>query len=164
MWCQVVPSEPGWQSIDEEGIRRWRRNLPKGHIRESNSAHTVGYDQVDADGNNVTIDVPSDEIEELDKTNPVTHIAQAAIPREVAEQIYGEIWAWATKNPQAYELMAQIVKHNNPEWSHLSHDELKSKLKEHAQAAARAATEQVYEDNWALPADLDMWQGKPVKM
>lgn len=139
-----------WTPITEDEVKEWRRDLPKGHMREFNTAHTtLPQDDVDVDGDEVTVSTPK-----------VQQIAQAAPPREVAEEIFGQVWKWATKNPDAFKLMAQIVRNSYPaEYSHMSQDELEAKIKEHAEAAARKATEQVYE-KYDRGNNLDMWQGK----
>ena len=140
-----------WEPISEDDVKDWRKHLDKGVIRESNTARTVGYEEVEADGDSVTI------------TKAPTHIAQAAVPREVAQEIFGMMWEWGRKSPDAFALMVQIMRNSNPEaFGHLSDDELRTKIEQHAKDAARQATEDVYAGQWDKGNDLDMWQGKPL--
>ena len=140
-----------WEPISEDDVKDWRKHLDKGTIRESNTARTVGYEEVEADGDSVTI------------TKAPTHIAQAAVPREVAQEIFGMMWEWGRKSPDAFALMVQIMRNSNPEaFGHLSDDELRTKIEQHAKDAARQATEDVYAGQWDKGNDLDMWQGKPL--
>ena len=133
-------------------MREWRKHLPKGHIRETNVAHTSGYEEIEAEGDQVTLETP-----------PVTNIRQAAPPREVADDIFGMVWNFARGSRERYPFVAQIIRHNYPEaFGHLSDDELKDKIKEHAEAAARSATEEVYRQKWDRGNDLDMWEGKEL--
>ena len=144
-----------WTPIKEREIKEWRKHLPKGHVREVNTAYTTGLEQVGADGDTATMETPRGGTVPLARTAP---------PREVAEEIFGLMWMWARENPANYAIMAQMVRHNNPNaFGHLSDDELRSKLEEHAKAAGRKATEEVYKDkNWDRGNDLDMARGKPV--
>ncbi len=140
-----------WQPIGEDEIKDWRKRLPEGHVREDRVGTHASYDTVEAEGDQVTL-----------TQNPVS-MAGAAIPREVAEDIFGQIYNWATSNRQAYQLMVKIMRQNNPaEFGHLSDDELEAKIKQHAQDAARKAVEDTYRGQWDKGNDLDMWQGKPV--
>jgi hypothetical protein len=133
-------------------IAEHRRTLPKGHVREQNTAHTVGLDPVEADGDSVTVSTPA-----------VQQIAQAMPPREVAQDIYGMIWNWAKGDRKNFALMAQIVRNSYPDaYGHLSDDELASKIEQHARDAARAATEEVYSDRWDRGNNVDMWLGRPA--
>ncbi len=141
-----------WTPISEDEISEWRKDLPEGAIRETNTAHTAGLDETESDGATATIHTP-----------PVTHIAQAAIPREVAEDIYGMMWKWGSSNRENFALMAQIVRNSNPDaFGHLSDDELATKIEQHAKDAAIKATQDAYEGQWDQGNDLDMWQGKPI--
>ena len=141
---------PNWESISEDEVRDWRKTLNKGVIRESNTARTVGYDEIESDGDTATITTP-------------THIAQAAVPREVANEIFGMMWEWGTKSPDAYKLMVQIMRNSNRDiYGHLTDEELGAKIKQHAIDASRKATEDVYGGQWDKGNDLDQWQGKPV--
>ena len=135
-------------------IKEWHKDLPEGHVRETNTA-VHNYPTTDAEGDTATLESSSGGAVPLARTAP---------PREVAEGIYGLMWVWARENPANYAIMAQMVRHNNPEaFGHLSDDELKTKLEEHAKAAGRKATEQVFKDNkWDRGNDLDMARGKPV--
>ncbi len=141
-----------WRSMSEAEIKEGRKRLPKGHTREQNTAHTVGYDYIESDG---------DEVAMSTITKP-THMSQAAIPREVAEDIYGQMWGWAQGSKDNFAVMAQMIRTNEPDaYAHLSDDELATKLKDHAQTAARAAVEGVYKKNdLDVGNDLDMWSGK----
>ncbi len=141
-----------WKPINEDEVKDWRKHLAKGTIRESNTAHTVGYEEIDSDdGDTVSVN-----------TTP-THIAQAAVPREVANDVFGMMWEWGKSSPDAYALMVQIMRNSNhAAFGHLSDDELRSLIEQHAKDAARRATEDVYGKKWDQGNDLDMWQGKPV--
>jgi len=137
-------------------LAKWRKDLPKGAIREANTARTVGLDTVEADGDTVTFDPSSKEKRFL----PLTELAA---PREVADQIFGMMWMWAKSSRENFQLMAKMIRHNEPDaYGHLSDDELATKLEDHARAASRKATENAYRDEWDRGNDLDMWQGKPV--
>ncbi len=146
---------PNWESISEDEVKDWRKHLDKGAIRETNTAHTVGYEEVESeDGESVSIDTPN--------TTP-THIAQAAVPREVANDIFGMMWEWGKSSPDAYALMVQIMRNSDhAAFGHLSDDELRTKIEQHARDASRKATKMVYDGQWDKGNDLDMWQGKPV--
>jgi hypothetical protein len=121
-------------------------------MRETNTAHTVGYDNVESDGDSVSL------------TPMPQTTAQAAPPREVAEEIYGMVWKWASGSRENFQLMAQIIRKSHPDaYGHLSDDELATKIEQHAKDASRKATEDVYDENWETGNNLDMWQGKPVK-
>ena len=137
--------------MSEDEIVERRKHLDKGYTREQNTAHTVGYDNVEADGNDVKIVMP-------------THMAQAAIPRDVADDIFGQMWSWASGSRENFALMAQMIRKQEPDaYGHLSDDELATKLEGHAKAAARKAVESVYKkdsNQWDQGNDLDMWQGK----
>ncbi len=137
--------------MTEAEIVEGRKHLDKGHTREQNTAHTVGYDNIEADGNDVKIVMP-------------THMSQAAIPRDVAEEIFGQMWGWASGSKENFALMAQMIRKQEPDaYGHLSDDELATKLQDHAKAAARKAVEEVYKkdsNKWDQGNDLDMWEGK----
>ncbi len=145
-------ASPKWESISQDEVKAWRkRPLEKGAIREWNTAHTVGYEEAESDdGESATID-----------TTP-THIAQTAVPREVANEVFGMMWEWGRKSPDAFSLMVQIMRSSDTAaFGHLSDDELRTLIERHARDAARKATEEVYK-KWDKGNDLDMWQGKPV--
>ena len=145
-----------WTPINQDELKKWRRDLPKGSVRETNTAYYTGLEPAESDGDTAFLESSSS-----DGTVP---LAQTAPPREVAEDIFGLMWLWAQQNPQNYALMAQMVRHNNPAaFGHLSDDELKTKLEQHAKDAGRKATEDVYKErSWDRGNDLDMMQGKPV--
>ena len=148
----MASDNPAWEPIEGDELAKWRRDLPKGAIRETNTAHTVGLDVAQSDGDTAAIDRPA-----------VTPLTQIAVPREVAEEIFGMMWGWASRSRENFNLMAQMIRHNEPDaYGHLSDDELATKLEQHAKDAARAATEKAYADEWDRGNDLDMWQGKPV--
>ena len=153
---------PAWEPIEGDELAKWRKDLPKGAIRESNTAKTVGLDTVEADGDTVAFD-PST------KENRFLPLTELATPRDVAEDIFGLMWVWAKASRENFQLMAQMIRHNEPAaYGHLSDDELATKLEGHARAASRKATEEAYRDEWDRGAsvggggDLDMWKGKPV--
>ena len=147
---------PAWEPIEGDELAKWRKDLPKGAIRESNTARTVGLDTVEADGDTVAFDPSTKEKRFL----PLTELAT---PRDVAEDIFGLMWVWAKASRENFQLMAQMIRHNEPAaYGHLSDDELATKLEGHARAASRKATEEAYRDEWDRGNDLDMWQGKPV--
>ena len=129
--------------MSQEEVHKWRKNLPKGTVREYNTARHVGedWDEADADGDTVSIEAPPARFFGPGNTAP---------PREVAEEIYGMVWNWARGSRERFALMAQIVRHNNPgAFGHLSDEDLASKLEQHAKDAARKATETVYmESKW----------------
>ena len=143
-----------WEPISEDDVKEWRKHLPKGAIRETNTARTVGYEEVESeDGDSAVM------------TKGPTHIAQAAVPREVAREVFGMMWEWGRKSPEAYALMVQIMRNSDHEaFGHLSDDELRTKIEQHAKDAARKATEDVYDGQWDQGNDLDMWQNKPLKV
>ena len=143
-----------WTPLKGDELKEWRKDLPKGHVRESNTARH-NYPTADSDGDVASLESPSDGTVPLARTAP---------PREVAEDIFGLMWLWAQQNPQNYALMAQMVRHNNPDsFGHLSDDELRTKLEDHAKEAGRKATEQVYKERtWDRGNDIDMMLGKPV--
>ena len=148
---------PAWESIEGDELAKWRRDLPKGAVRETNTARTVGLDPVAADGDTVTFD----DAASSERYLPLTEIAT---PREVADQVFGMMWMWAKESRENFALMAQMIRHNEPDsYAHLSDDELATKLEEHAKSAARKATEEAYKGEWDRGNDLDMWRGKPVK-
>lgn len=135
---------------DEIAERRRHPAPPKDVIREQNTAHTVGYEPVESDGDQVTI-----------KTQPVNTIQEAAPAREVAEDIYGMMWNWAQGSRENFAVMAKIVKASNPaSFGHLTDTELAVKIEQHARDAARKATEKLYRDKWDRGNNLDQWQGK----
>ena len=80
-------------------ISERRKHLEKGHTREQNTAHTVGFDSIEADGDEVTMDTI---------TKP-THISQAAIPREVAEEIFGDMWRWAQGSKENFAILQELA-------------------------------------------------------
>lgn len=145
-----------WTPLKEDEIKEWRRDLPKGHVRESNTAHHL-YPTTDAEGDRAVVEAPA-------SSGGKVPLARTAPPREVADEVFGLMWLWAKKNPENYALMAQIVRHNNPDaFGHLSDDELRTKLEEYAKSAGRRAAEAVYKENdWDRGNDLDMARGKPV--
>lgn len=144
-----------WTPLGEKEIKEWRKDLPKGHVRESNTAHHL-YPTTEAEGDTAAVETPS--------SGGAVPLARTAPPREVAEEIFGLMWMWARENPANYAIMAQMVRHNNPDaFGHLSDDELRTKLEQHAKDAGRKATEEVYKDNqWDRGNDIDMMLGKPV--
>jgi len=150
----VASANSPWKPITSDEIAEHRRTLPKGHTREQNTAHTVGYEPVESDGDTAVIT----------PTPMPQSMAQAAVPREVANDIFGMIFEWAKGSRETYQLIMKIMRQNDPEaFGHLSDDELATKIEEHARAASRKATETVYADNeWDQGNDLDMWSGKPV--
>lgn len=120
-------------------------NLDKGHTLQTNTAHHTGpgWDPVDETDGSVEINVLGEE-KPADRFYGPGNTDE---PRRVAEDIYGMMWKWAQSSPEAYALMAQITRHNNPlAFSHLSDDELATKIEQHAKDAARAATETVFKD------------------
>ena len=127
-----------WTPIGEKEIKEKRRNLPEGHVRETNTArHTgQGWDQVASDGDTVTFESES---------APFVH---PLMERDVAEQVFGMMWTFAQSGPEQYQLAIQIMKNSNPvAYSHMSNDELATILQTHAEDAARKSTETVYEKN-----------------
>ena len=127
-----------WTPIGEKEIKEKRKNLPEGHIRETNTArHTgQGWDQVASDGDTVTFEA---------EATPFVH---PTMERDVAEEVYGMIWTWAQTSPEAYQIAIQIMRNSNPDaFGHMSNDELQTELQSHAEAAARKSTETVYEKN-----------------
>jgi len=146
---------PAWEPIEGDDLAAWRRDLPKGAIRESNTAKTVGFDPIGSDGDTVTFD---------DTASSPMKLTELASPREVADEVFGMMWLWAKSSRENFALMAQMIRHNEPDaYGHLSDDELATKLEGHAKAAARKATVTEYGGNeWDRGNDLDMWQGKPV--
>jgi hypothetical protein len=146
---------PAWEPIEGDELAEWRRDLPKDAIRETNTAHTVGIDPVESDGDTVTFD---------DTSPSPMKLTELASPREVADDVFGMMWAWAKNSRENFALMAQMIRHNEPAaYGHLSDDELATKLEDHAKSASRRATEKEFKDNkWDRGNDLDMWQGKPV--
>jgi hypothetical protein len=151
----VASARPQWEPISEPEVKDWRRHLDKGAVRESNTAHTVGLDEVDSDGDTVTFD---------DAAPAPLMMTELASPREVADDIFGMMWTWAKGSRENFALMAQMIRHNEPEsYGHLTDDELATKLEDHAKTASRKATEKEFADReWDRGNDLDMWQGKPV--
>ena len=146
---------PAWEPIEGDELAKWRRDLPKGSVRETNTATTVGLDSVDSDGDTVTFD---------DTASSPMKLTELASPREVADEVFGLMWVWAKESRENFALMAQMIRHNEPgAYGHLSDDELATKLEQHAKDASRKATEKEYGDNkWDRGNDLDMWQGKAV--
>jgi hypothetical protein len=146
-----VASSSPWKPISEDEILERRKHLDKGHTREQNTMHTVGYDSVESDGNDVSIPMPQ-------------QVATAAVPREVADEIYGMMWLWAKGSRENFALMAQMIRTQEPDsYGHLSDDELATKLETHAKDAARKAVEHAYGEEgsqWDRGNDLDMWEGK----
>ena len=136
---------------DDEIAERRRHPAPaKGVTREQNTAHTVGYDPVEADGDQVVVSTP-----------PVRTIQEAAPAREVAEDIYGMVWKWAQGSRENFAVMAKIVRAAEPAaYGHLSDDELATKIETHARDASRKATEKLYRDKWDKGNNADQWQGK----
>ena len=145
-----------WTPISQEEIKRWRKRLPKGWVREFNTATTVGLEPADPDGDDrVAFEKPSAKV-----TQPLP-------PRQVADDVFGQVWEWASKNRDNFRLLAQIVRHNNPSaFGHLTDDQLAEHLEQHAREAARKATRTVYQDSrnrWDHGNDLDMWNTGVVK-
>lgn len=136
-------------------MAKWRRDLSKGAVRETNTARTIGYDPINADGDTVQLDTA--------QSSPMK-LTELASPREVADDVFGMMWQWAKGSRENFALMAQMIRHNEPDaYGHLSDDELATKLEEHAKGASRRATEKEFTENkWDRGNDLDMWQGKPV--
>ena len=151
----MASAKPQWEPISEPDVKEWRRHLDKGSVRESNTAYTVGLDEADADGDTVTFN---------DTAPSPLKLTELASPREVADDIFGMMWTWAKGSRENFALMAQMIRHNEPEsYGHLSDDELATKLEDHAKSASRKATEKEFSDReWDRGNDLDMWQGKPV--
>jgi len=151
----VASVNPQWEPISEPEVKDWRRHLDKGSIRESNTAQTVGYERADAAGDTVMFDsTPSSPMK----------LTELASPREVADDVFGMMWQWAKDSRENFALMAQMIRHNEPDsYGHLSDDELATKLEQHARDASRKATVTEFAANeWDRGNDLDMWQGKPV--
>lgn len=134
--------------MSSKEIKAHRKQLPEGHIREQNVARHVGpgWDPVDETDGSVAVDVLGKEKQAPQFYGP----GNTETPRQVADEIYGMIWKWARSSPETFALMAQIVRHNEPDaYGHLSDDELATKIEQHAKDAARKATETVYKDkNW----------------
>lgn len=148
-----MASASRWTPISEKEVKKRRKTLPKGHTREQNTAHTVGYDSVESDGDSAVIT----------PTPMPTSMAQAAVPREVADDIFGMIFEWAKGSRETYQLIMKIMRQNDPVmFGHLSDEELATKIEQHARDAARKATETVYKTHLDQGNDLDMWSGKPV--
>ena len=120
-------------------------HLAKGHERQIRVGRHLGkdWDSIDETDGSVDVNVLGEE-----KAVPGTYgPGNTAPPRQVAEEIYGQVWTWARKSPENFALMAQIVRHNNPlAFGHLTDEDLASKIEQHAKDAARAATQKVYQD------------------
>ncbi len=140
-----------WTPISEKESKKRRETLPKGHTREQRVGRTVGYD---SDNDAVITPTPM----------PVS-MAQAAVPREVADDIFGMIFEWAKGSRETYQLIMKIMRKSDPDaFGHLSDDELATKIEQHARDAARKATETVYKKHWDKGSVLDLWSGKSVTL
>lgn len=151
----MASDSKGWEPISGDKLKAWRRDLPKGHTREVNTARHESYAVADSDGD--------DAFFTDDDTSGYTPLTELASPREVADEIFGLMWTWAKGSRENFQLMARMIRHNEPDaYGHLSDDELSTKLEQHAKDASRKATENAYDDGWDRGNDLDMWQGKAV--
>lgn len=143
LWTPMSQKEIAWRQKER---RQGHPHLEEGHELEQDTAvHSgPGWEEVKAtDDGVVELDVLGDEVHPPGIYGP----GNTEAPRVVAEDVYGMIWKSAQKSPEAYALFAKVVRHNNPlEFSHLSDDELATKIEQHAKDAARAATEKVYKD------------------
>ncbi len=120
-------------------------NLKKGSELQANTAHHtgVGWDEIDETDGSVEVNVLGKEIPADRFYGP----GNTEEPRRVAEEVYGMMWKWAQKSPEAYALMAQIMRNSNPlAYSHLSETELATHIEQHAKDAAREATESVFKE------------------
>ena len=130
---QPSSQEPGWKPISNDEVRDWRKTLPKGHIREYDTAHTVGLPAADHEG---------DEAFFQDRRAPVIDD-----PRRVVADMKEQIINWATQSREAAKLAVTIMRNSNPEaHKNRTDDELIDMLVGHLEESIEEATRSVYRD------------------
>lgn len=143
-------SEPkGWQPIAPDEVKAWRRDLPKGHRREVNTAHTVGLDQADSEGDAAFVDKPPPPV--IDD------------PRAVVAALKEMAIKWATSSRENAALTIKLMRASNPEaFRHRSDEELLDLIVNHYEQKIQEVTEQVYRDSrnrWDKSSLIDVKDG-----
>jgi hypothetical protein len=134
--------------VKEDRQRRFS-TLPKGHLLEFDTAHSVGYDSADVDGDAVAFEKPA--------SGPVT----PEQPRTVVGDMTQQIVQWALDSPDNAHKAAQIMRNGYPEYRNLTDEEIIAKIVEHYEEMARKVTRQVYqkeENRWDKGNDLTAWR------
>ena len=141
----------GWTRIGNDEAKAWRKDLPKGHMREYRTAHTTGYQQVESDGDTVAMEAPKGP-------------ARPEDPRVVREDLTKQIVDWALASPENAHLAAQVARNHNPEYAELTDEEIIAGLVLHAEKRAEEATKTVYRQNnkWDRGTNLDHVQSKEL--
>ncbi len=133
MLLERSPNAKGWQPITQEEVRRWRRDLPEGHVREFNTAHTVGLEEAEGDGDSAVLESHGP---------PVIDDARAVVNdlRNIAIQ-------WATANRENARVAVKMMRAANPgAFAHRSDEELTAMILEHLEQEIQSVVEGVYRD------------------
>lgn len=122
-----------WEPISGEDVKKWRKRLPEGHIRETNTAYSLGMDPTESDGDEAVFEKPA---------TPVVDD-----PRRVVNDLKKQILDWVTANRENAKLSVQIMRNSNPEaFRHRTDEDLIGMLVGHMEEKIQQATESVYRD------------------
>jgi hypothetical protein len=120
-----------WEPISQEEVKRWRRELPRGHQREYNTAFTKGLDQTESEGDVATIENRSGP--------PVIDDA-----RKVVNDLKTIAIRWAKEYPDA---VVKMMRASNPEaFKHRTDEEVARMITEHYETLIEEVTRDVYQD------------------
>ena len=123
----------GWQPITPEETRAWRRDLPKGHIREVNTAHTTNLETADSDGDAAFMERP-----------PVPVIDDA---RKVVNDLRDMAINWATANRENAAVAVKMIRASNPEgFRHKTDEEMIDMIVSHYEQKIQDVVAEVYRD------------------
>lgn len=124
---------PQWESISQDEVKKWRRDLPKGHVREYDTAHTTGLPVADSEGDAAT----------MERSGPPV----IDDPRAVVNDLRNIAIGWATESRQNAQLAVKLMRASNPEaFRHRSDDELIAMITGHYEKKIQEVTEKVYRD------------------
>jgi hypothetical protein len=136
--------------MNGEQVRQWRRDLPKGHRRQP----IVTMKRADAPADSV--DGQTAQLE----TEPKTPI-KPAMPREVAEDVYGMVWQAVSASRESLQFYAGILRRTKPDvYGSMSDDQIKADIEKHYRQTARAVVEDLYRDKGYDKGNV---LGTPVK-
>lgn len=123
----------GWEPVSQDEVKKWRGHLPEGHVREYNTAHTVGLEQAESEGDDAS----------FERTGPPV-IDDA---RRVVNDLREMAIKWATSSRENAEAAVKIMRTSNPEaFKNRSDEELTQMLAGHLEQTIQEVTEKVYRD------------------
>ena len=129
-------SDNPWEPMNGQQVRDWRRNLPKGYRRQPIVTMQRADMTADSDDGQTA----------LVESEPKAPI-KPAMPRDVAEEVYGMVWGAVSESRESLQKYARILRSSYPEqYGTMSDDEIKADIERHYRQTARAIVEDLYRD------------------